>query len=46
MPASTFFMGVYLGFMPRGFLWLGLGEGSVGLIGLILLILVYRHGED
>jgi hypothetical protein len=37
IPATTFFVGVYLGFMPRGFLKLGLGDGSIGLIELFLL---------
>jgi hypothetical protein len=37
IPASTFFVGVAMGFMPRGFLRLGAGDGLVGLLELFLL---------
>ena len=37
VPASTFFVGVAMGFMPRGFIALGTGDGLVGLTELILL---------
>jgi hypothetical protein len=37
IPASTFFVGVAMGFMPRGFLGLGTGDGVVGIIELVLL---------
>ena len=37
VPASTFFVGVAMGFMPRGFLALGTGDGLVGLVELLLL---------
>jgi hypothetical protein len=42
VPASTFFIGVFLGFMPRGFLTLGIGDGTIGLIELFLLIKVFK----
>lgn len=37
IPASTFFMGVYLGFMEPGFLMLGTGDASIGILEGILL---------
>ena len=46
VPASTFFAGVALGFMPSGFLRLGLGDGTVGVVQLVLLILTYRAGQE
>ncbi len=42
VPASTFFLGVFLGFMPEGFIRLGIGDGLVGLVELFLLIQVYK----
>lgn len=45
IPASTFFIGVSLSYMPRGFLRLGFGDGTVGMIELVLLILLLRGGE-
>lgn len=42
LPSLTFFLGVFLGFMPRGFLILGIGDGTIGLIELLLLLGVYR----
>ena len=44
VPASTFLVGVMLGFMPRGFLGLMMGDGLIGLIELVLLIQIYRQG--
>jgi hypothetical protein len=38
VPASTFFIGVALGFMPAGFVKLGLGDSTFGIIELILLL--------
>jgi hypothetical protein len=38
VPASSFFLGVFFGFMPRGFLNLGIGDGLIGIIELILLV--------
>jgi hypothetical protein len=43
IPASSFFLGVFLGFMPRGFLNLGIGDGLIGIIELILLVKVFQH---
>ena len=43
IPASSFFLGVFLGFMPRGFLTLGIGDGLIGIIELILLVKVFQH---
>jgi hypothetical protein len=45
VPASTFFIGVLLGFMPRGFLTLGTGDATFGIVELILLIRVFWY-ED
>ena len=42
IPASTFFIGVALGFMPKGFLMLGLGDGTIGVIELLLLTRILR----
>ena len=42
LPSSTFFIGVFLGLMPRGFLILGIGDGAIGLIELFLLRGIYR----
>jgi hypothetical protein len=46
VPASTFLVGVMLGFMPRGFLGLMLGDGLIGLVELVLLIQIYRQGPQ
>ncbi|MEY2483632.1 MAG: hypothetical protein QOK24_2160 [Verrucomicrobiota bacterium] len=45
IPAMTFFIGVALSYMPRGFLRLGFGDGAVGIIELVLLTLLLRKGE-
>jgi undecaprenyl pyrophosphate phosphatase UppP len=45
IPATTFFVGVALSYMPREFLRLGFGDGTVGMIELVLLILLLRGGE-
>ena len=37
IPATTFFAGVYAGFMPRGFLKLGAGDATIGIAALVLL---------
>jgi len=37
VPATTFFVGVALHFMPPGFLKLGIGDASIGLLVLFLL---------
>jgi hypothetical protein len=42
VPASTFFIGVLLGFMPRGFATLGIGDTTFGIIELILLLRIIK----
>jgi len=42
LPASTFFVGVFLHFMPKGFLRLGIADGTIGIVELILLIQTFR----
>jgi hypothetical protein len=44
VPASTFLFGVLVGLMPQGFLTLMLGDGTIGLLELVLLIRVLREG--
>jgi hypothetical protein len=43
IPASSYFIGVYLGFMPRGFLTEGLADGTFGIVQLFLLRKVLRE---
>jgi hypothetical protein len=45
VPASTFFMGVLGGFMPKGFATLGIGDSTFGIIELILLIRIFCYEE-
>jgi hypothetical protein len=45
VPASTFFIGVLLEFMPRGFLGLGIGDGAIGIVELILLLKIFRDEQ-
>jgi hypothetical protein len=45
VPASTFFVGVWLGYMPEGFVRLGIGDATFGIIELILLIRLRRDAE-
>ncbi|MEB3214290.1 MAG: hypothetical protein VKL39_23275 [Leptolyngbyaceae bacterium] len=42
IPATTFFVGTFIGDMPKGFVTLGLGDFSIGCIEGILLILLLR----
>ena len=44
VPATTFLIGVLLGYMPNGFLTLLMADGSIGLIELFLLIRFFREG--
>ena len=44
VPASTFVLGVALGYMPQGFLTLCMADGSFGVIELVLLLMIYRRG--
>jgi hypothetical protein len=42
VPASTFFIGVALSFMPSGFLRLGTVDATIGIVELVLLISIMR----
>jgi hypothetical protein len=42
VPASTFFVGVALTFLPSGFLRLGLGDATFGILELIFLVRTFR----
>ena len=44
VPATTFLFGVFLGFMPNGFLTLFLGDGAIGVVELLLLLRIFREG--
>ena len=46
VPASTFFIGVALGFMPTGFVRLGIGDSSFGIIELFFLVRLLRDAEN
>jgi hypothetical protein len=46
VPASTFFIGVALGYMPAGFVRLGIGDATFGIIELILLVRLLRDAEN
>jgi hypothetical protein len=44
IPASTFFIGVWTGFMPSGFFKLGIADATIGVTALVLLRkLLPRH---
>ena len=43
IPATTFFIGVFIDYMPTGFLTLGIGDFSVGVAEGILLTLALRN---
>ncbi|NET34204.1 MAG: hypothetical protein F6K19_19640 [Cyanothece sp. SIO1E1] len=42
IPATTFFVGVFISYMPKGFITLGIGDSSIGVVELILLVLALR----
>jgi hypothetical protein len=44
VPATTFFVGVFVGFMPRGFLKLGAGDATIGVTVLVLLRMLRQRG--
>jgi hypothetical protein len=44
VPATTFLVGVVLGYMPSGFFTLFMADGSIGLIELFLLLHIFREG--
>src|SRR5262249_29527623 len=46
IPASTFFIGVAMGFMPDGFLRLGAGDASFGIVELFLLVRLLRDAQN
>jgi hypothetical protein len=46
VPASTFFIGVALGYVPAGFVRLGIGDATFGIIELILLVRLLRDAEN
>lgn len=46
IPATTFFVGVLIGYMPKGFLTLGIGDFTIGCIEAILLMLALRSVND
>ena len=46
IPASTFFIGVWMGFMPAGFVRLGIGDALFGIIELILLVRLLHDAEN
>jgi hypothetical protein len=46
IPASTFFAGVYIGFMPRGFLKLGVGDATIGIAALVLLRKLVQQRQE
>lgn len=45
VPASTFFIGVSMGYMPGGFARLGIGDATFGILELILLVRILRDEE-
>lgn len=46
IPATTFFVGVLTAFMPKGFISLGIGDFSIGIIEAILLILTLKKSTS
>lgn len=42
VPTTAYFVGVFVGFMPQGFVILGLGDGLIGLIELWLMRSIVR----
>lgn len=45
IPATTFFVGVSVAYMPKGFLTLGIGDFTIGCIEAILLVLALRSAK-
>ncbi len=43
IPATTFFIGVFVGYMPKGFVTLGIGDFTIGVVEGILLALTLSH---
>ena len=46
VPATTFLVGVMMGYMPRNFLTLWMGDGTFGLIELVLLVRILRQADS
>ena len=46
LPAATFFIGVATQFMPKGFLTLGIGDLSIGIVEGVLLWLAFRTQSE
>lgn len=46
IPAFIYFVGVAMGFMPEGFLWLGLADATIGFIQLWLLLRMVRTEQQ
>jgi len=46
IPASTFFIGAAVGFMPRGFVKLGIGDATIGIAALILLRMLDQRRSE
>ena len=46
VPATTFFVGVLVGFMPKGFLKLGAGDATIGVTVFILLHMLRRRAAS
>jgi len=46
IPASTFFIGAAVGFMPRGFVKLGIGDATIGIAALVLLRMLGRRRPE
>ncbi|MCG8366420.1 MAG: hypothetical protein MJA27_24180 [Pseudanabaenales cyanobacterium] len=42
IPATTFFVGVFVSYLAKGFLTLGIVDSTIGVVELILLILALR----
>jgi len=46
IPATTFFVGVRIAYMTKGFLTLGIADSTIGIVELILLILALRAASS
>ena len=46
IPASTFFAGVAMGFMPSGFLKLGIADATIGITALVLLRMLLARQDS
>lgn len=46
IPASTFFVGTAMGFMPEGFRMLGIGDATFGVVELILLLKLRKWDRE